>query len=605
MKLTVQLLAALLIAVTARAQQAVEYVEPYKPFGASPAVKDTPKGTVDVTRALLVPLITWAADGVTVNANGGLAPNPNSPLARALGVPVQLEVIDDFDRQIANYIAGKSAFLRGTADMIALAAQALKEKDPALEPVVFLQLSTSSGADGFVGVGVEKPADLKGKTIVTQRNGPHLSLVGNMLKDAGLSPSDVTLKYVREITAPPKRDPKAAAVDPANALRRDPSLAGATLISPDILAVTAGGNVGTGLEGTVKGARPVFTTRTANNIIFDVYAVRRDVLERSQPLVEAFREAHLREQENFLAEFANVANKTAADRRKLDAFKKTCRPLAGIFLQDDGAANDYIIWAGVDSQLAGRAGNVRFFDDQNPVGLPATTKRIQDFFTQLGLVKSSVVIASFKPVVPLESAVVKPVAPIKPVFTSPQEVRKAAESKGASSLYRYTFKFSAATSDIAWRDYPDVFQKIHETVTRYGGAVVQLRGHADNFFANFVAAKRQAGETTYQRKNKQTGQFETLPLPKVEEIVNDANSLSYARAFAVKKAYAAYVRESLKLSAEELDLSRFDVKGMGIGEPVVRNPATAEQRGENMRGEMLIIAAESELPSEFGAEDLK
>jgi hypothetical protein len=604
MKTTVSLIAALGLALVARAQTAVDYVEPYKPFGASPAVKDTAKGQVDPTRTLLIPLITWAADGVTVNANGGLTPNPNSPLARALGVPVQLEVIDDFDTQVANYISGKSAFLRGTADMIALAAEALKQKDPGLEPVVFLQLSTSTGADGFVGIGLEKLEDLKGKTIVTQRNGPHLSLVGNMLKDAGLKPADVTLKYVREITAPPKRDPKAAAVDPANALRRDSSLAGATLISPDILAVTAGGIVGTGLEGTVKGAKPVFTTRTANNIIFDVYAVRRDVLDRNLPLVEAFRAEHLRQQEIFIAELANVAKKGAADRRKLDDFKKTCRPLARIFLQDEGAVNDYIVWVGVDSQLAGNAGNTRFFDDQNPVGLRATTGRIQEFFTQLGLVKNAVAVASFTPVVEA-TAPPKTALPPKSTFASAQDVRKAAESKGANVLYRYTFKFSATTSDIAWRDYPDVFHKINETVARYGGAIVQLRGHADNFFANFVAAKRQQGESTYQRKNKQTGQFDVLPLPKLEEIVNDANSLSYARAFAVKKAYAAYVRESLKLSPEELDLSRFDVKGLGINEPLIRNPSTADQRAENMRGEMLIIAAESELPAEFGAEDLK
>ena len=73
----------------------------------------------------------------------------------------------------------------------------------------------------------------------------------------------------------------------------------------------------------------------------------------------------------------------------------------------------------------------------------------------------------------------------------------------------------------------------------------------------------------------------------------------------MKKAYAAYVRESLRLSPEEIDLSRFDVKGLGIAEPEIRNPSTAEQRAENMRGEMLVIAAESELPAEFGAGDLK
>jgi hypothetical protein len=184
-------------------------------------------------------------------------------------------------------------------------------------------------------------------------------------------------------------------------------------------------------------------------------------------------------------------------------------------------------------------------------------------------------------------------------------VRKAAESKGANVLYRYTFKFSATTSDIAWRDYPDVFHKINETVARYGGAIVAIARSRRQFLRQLRRSETAAGESTYQRKNKQTGQFETLPLPKLEEIVNDANSLSYARAFAVKKAYAAYVRESLKLSPEELDLSRFDVKGLGINEPLIRNPSTADQRAENMRGEMLIIAAESELPAEFGAEDLK
>ncbi len=87
---------------------------------------------------------------MTVTANNGLDANPNSPLARALGRPVKLEVIDDFDQQVQNYVTGKSPFLRGTADMIALVSQALKNVDPGLEPVVIVQLSTSTGADGFV-----------------------------------------------------------------------------------------------------------------------------------------------------------------------------------------------------------------------------------------------------------------------------------------------------------------------------------------------------------------------------------------------------------------------------------------------------------------------
>ena len=606
----------LLVAPFAPAQTpSVRYVEPAKPYGASAFLKTTRKAPVNTNGPLQIPLITWAADGVTVTANGGLEPNPNSPLARALGRPVKLEVIDDFDQQVQNYVSGKSPFLRGTADMIALVSQALKNVDPGLEPVVVLQLSTSTGADGFVAKGITSLADLKGKTVVTQINGPHLSLIGNMLKDAGLQPGDVTIKFVGQITAAPGYDPKAPAEDPANAFRHDPQLTGAACISPDILALTAGGTVGTGLEGTVKGARPIFTTKTASNIIFDTYAVRRDFLGDHPEIVEAFRETHLHQQEFFLGELANIEKKRDADRKRVDAFKTLCKPLAKIFNQDENAVSDYIIWVGSDSQLAGRAGNAKFFDDANPIGFRATTMRIQEFFQGLGLIQSASTVAYNRPALtergtsePASDAVNTPAAPPvapKPAFASTQAVRKAAESANASVMYRFTFKFPAQVSEINWHDYPDVFSKINETVNRYGGAVVQLRGHADNFFYNFVQAKQRAGQTTYQRRIAGTDKFETLPLPKPEELLNDANALSYSRAFAVKRAYAAYVRDNLHLGPDEVDLSRFDVKGMGITDPVEKNPTTPDQRAENMRGEMVIIAAESEIPAEIGADDLK
>lgn len=597
------LTAVLLLAATFFANaQSVDYVEPYLPFASSPAVRDTAVGDVSPTRALLVPLITWAPDGVTVSANGGLTPNPNSPLARAVSRPVQLEVIDDFDRQVANYVSGKSPFLRGTADMIALASQALKEKDPRLEPIVFLQLSTSTGADGLAGVDIGSLKDFKGKSIVLQLNGPHLSLVANMLKDAGLQPSDVSLKFVREITAPPGWNPDQAAVDPANALRRDKSLSGAAMIFPDILATTGGGT-GTGQEGTVKGAKSLFTTKTASNVIFDVYAVRKDFLAANPDAVEGFRKTHLAEQEKFLGELANVGKKNDANKRQLEAFKSACRPLAKIFMQDEGAVSDFILWIGVDAQLAGNAGNAKFFDEKNPVGFRATTDRIQEFFVALGFIKSPTKISCEKPAT--DDARAATATPVRQSFSNAQAVRAAAESKDAQTLYGYTFQFPASVSEINWRDYPDVFSKIHETVTRYGGAIVQLQGHADNFFANFVAAKRKRGETTYQRRVPGTQEFQTLPLPKYEEIVNDANTLSYSRAFAVKKAYAAYVRESLGLSPDEIDMSRFDVRGMGISKPIISNPTTPEQRAQNMRGDMVIIAAEAEVPADFGADDLR
>ena len=245
-----------------------------------------------------------------------------------------------------------------------------------------------------------------------------------------------------------------------------------------------------------------------------------------------------------------------------------------------------------------------------PIGFKATTGRIQEFFQALGLIQSADRTSRTTAPRPPKSGASEPVAVRRrpsaaPAFTSTEAVRKAADSKTANVMYRYTFKFPVQVSDINWHDYQDVFTRIHETVTRYGGAVVQLRGHADNFFYNFVVAKQKQGQTTYQRRIAGTDKFETLPLPKPEELLNDANSLSYARAFAIKRAYVAYVRENLHLGPDEVDLSRFDVKGMGITDPVVKNPTTADQRNDNMRGEMVIIAAETELPTDIGADDLK
>jgi outer membrane protein OmpA-like peptidoglycan-associated protein len=269
--------------------------------------------------------------------------------------------------------------------------------------------------------------------------------------------------------------------------------------------------------------------------------------------------------------------------------------------------NDYVLWVGVDSELAGLSGNTEFFTaPNNPVGFDGTQTRILAYYEQTGLVTRTQKLARAEWNYASDFGEgPKAREPEKKTFASAQEVRRAAESNDASKLFSYTFKFPAKMAEIRWQDYREVFETMHEKVTRYGGAVVQLRGHADNFFYNFVAMKRARGDTTYQRRIEGNSQFETLSLPSAEEVANAANKLSYSRAFAVKEAYAQYLREALGKSPDEMDLSRFDVKGMGISDPVTKNPTTPQEREANMRGEMVIIAVEAEVPVSFGADDLK
>ncbi|MAS94591.1 MAG: hypothetical protein CMO55_15435 [Verrucomicrobiales bacterium] len=601
-------LSAALLAAAPRVKAEVVYVEPTKPYKNSTFLQSANPGKVDLSRgSVQIPMITWAADGVTVSSNEGTKANPDSPLAKAMGVSAELELVDNFDTQVKNYISGKSPFLRGTVGMINLASEALSSLGPDYAPVVIFQLSWSTGADGFVAKDIENLADLKGKSVVVQASGPHFDLVQVLLEDAGLKPDDVTIKYVSEITYNPDVAADGNTHDPAGAFREDSSIAGAACIFPDILTLTAGGTVGTGAEDSVKGARPILTTRTASRVIADVYAVRADFFRENREIVHGFVQAQLSEQESFQAELANIAKKSNADKSKVDAFKKKCGPLAEIFLLDAGAVNDYIAWVGVDLELAGKGGNIDFFtNDKNPIGFVPSCERIQKYYAATGTVENVTLpeYAGWNFSTDFGGAAT-PITKKKEVFTSTQMVRKAAESEDASMLFSTSFQFPANTSNIEWQNHKDIFDTLHEKVTRYGGAIVQLRGHADNFFYNFVLAKKQQGENTYKKRVAGTNQFKEYPLPKIEQVVNSANQLSYERAFAVKRAYAQYLREAQGFTNDEIDLSRFDVKGMGISDPIHGKPTKPEQRAENMRGEMFIYAVEAEIPLDFGVDDLQ
>lgn len=585
---------------TSLAAETINYVEPAKPYDLSPALK-TPKGKVDLSRPLQIPLIAWSADSLLIDLNKGMSPNPSTPLAKDMGMPVELKMQSIVDEQVADYISGKSPFFRGTSGQIALIAGALKKLDPDLEPITFVQLSNSTGADAFVAKSLEDLSQLKGKTIITQLYGPHAELISNILRDGGLKPGDVTLKYVRDITDP-NWAPGKPINDPANAYRHDPSAIGVTVIDVDALALT-GGKTGTGAEGTVKDAKTRFSTKTAPNIIFDCIAVRKDFLLSHPEIVEKLRNVELKAQEEWIAALDGLAKKPKSERQ---ALVNRQRVPAKEILGDSNLAGDMILWLSEGSKLAGNNGNKNFFIDSLPNGFKDSTTRVQDFYRELGMISGTTDLVANKPFPDTAAATVAAAAtPAKQTFTSQQAVRAAADSKDANVLFRYTFQFNPQESSVNWGDYPEIFKKINETVNRYGGAIIQIRGHGDNFFYNFVEAKRKKGEKTYQTRNKVTGELTApTPLPDLTQILNDSNALSYTRAFNVKSAYANYLREALSQSPDTIDLSRFDVKGMGLSQPAVANPKTTDDRAKNMRCEIVIISNESELPSNLSMDDL-
>ena len=174
----------------------------------------------------------------------------------------------------------------------------LLSKDPRTKPIIIYQLSESAGGDALVvKAGIDSAKDLKGKTVALQAYGPHVDYLGKVLADAGLSFTDVKLKWLPDLTGT-DNTPMAALYEK--------DVDAAMVIIPDALALTSGGTVGTGAEESVRGARILVSTKTANRIIADVYAVRADYLKSNRKEVEAFVHGLLKAEE--------AAGKLVADK---------------------------------------------------------------------------------------------------------------------------------------------------------------------------------------------------------------------------------------------------------------------------------------------------
>lgn len=255
-------------AAVALAHAAVQYIQ-------SPPltrVVDTPVGAVG-GGPVQVPIITWGGDIATIYANGNAKATARTSIFGKAGLTLNLVREDVFAKQVAAYMSGKSPYLRGTMGMINMAAE-VASKDPRTKPVVIYQMTWSAGGDALVVKGgVNSAKELRGKSVAVQAYGLHVDYLAKVLADAGLSMKDVNVKWVADITG--------SGNSPAAALREG-TVDAAMVIIPDAMALSSNGTVGTGAEDSVKGARILLSTKTANRIIADVYAVRSDYFQTNR-----------------------------------------------------------------------------------------------------------------------------------------------------------------------------------------------------------------------------------------------------------------------------------------------------------------------------------
>jgi len=563
------LLFGLLMAVTAgvHAAAAPQYIEA-PPL--SQVVK-TPVGNVSVSGSVNVPVITWGGDIATVLCNGNAKTTQKGSVCDKEGLRLQLFREDDFKKQVEMYISGQTPYLRGTLAMINMALE-VASKDPRTVPVVVYQHTWSAGGDAFaVKDNIKTAKDLKGKTIVLQAYGPHVDYLTKILSDAGLSIKDVKIKWVRDLTGTDNT--------PAAALHADKSVDAAFVIIPDALALTSGGKVGTGAEDSVRGAKILLSTKTADHIIADVYVVRSDFFKSNKKDVERFAHALLLSEEALGNLVKNKSSQAAL-------YKATFTAGAEILM---GSKQAYADTEGMygDAHFAGYRGNVSFFGDEKyPRNFQKLTNEIQTAFVSIGLLSKKVALEHAKwDYNALKAGLANVSGVVAPKFDTAEVakvIEKRAQQKGpieGDLGLGFPVYFKPQQSDFSFSEYKDRFDVIIERAATYGGAMMVLDGNVD------------PQEYWIQKERG-------APVLVLNAIKQNAKNTSLKRAEAVKKTLIKYAEKR----GVKLNDTQFIIISSGIEKPssgricgdVGCRPKSEEEFYNNMRVEFKVMSVEAE-----------
>jgi hypothetical protein len=537
----------------------------------SPPLADvirTPVGEVKPGNEVLLPIITWGGDIATIFANGNSLDTTKESILGKKNLKFKLVRQDDFKKQVEMYLKGETPYLRGTMGMINMAMEAIS-KDPRTKPVVIYQMTNSSGGDcAVVKAGIETVKDFKGKTIVLQPYGPHVDYLTTLLRDAGLSIRDVKIRWVKDLTGTEN--------SPLEAFY-DKSVDVAFMISPDANKLTSGGKVGTGSEGSVKGARILMSTKTADQIIYDVYVVRSDYFARHKKEVQAFVHGLLLGEQQLSELFKNKEGRMAEYKTMITA--------AAQILLDSPQATADAEGMYADCTFVGFRGNVKFFTDLNwPRNFTKVTSETQIAFMSLGLLSRQI---------PLESAKwnfdelrtgLTGIGDVEVPRFKPEEVARVVEQKRAmgtlkeGELFSFEIFFKPNQNDFPTDMYADDFKRVNEFASTYGGAVITIEGHSDPL--------------GYLQKKK-----DGIPEMVLRQIKQAAKNLSISRAVKARDS----LMEFAKGSGISLDQSQFTVVGHGITQPKSGMcgddpcaPKTKEAWLSNMRVVFRVIQVEAE-----------
>ncbi|MBN2135829.1 MAG: ABC transporter substrate-binding protein [Acidobacteria bacterium] len=572
-------------------------------------------GAVQKSGPIQVPFITWGGDVATFYANDGLRTG-NGSIYDKLGLDLKLVNGDNFIQQVRDYMEGKSPFLRGTFRMIGQASEVIGS-DPNTRGVMILQLTWSAGDHCVAKSGIKTIKSLKGKKIALQRGGPHVGMLDDVLRNGGLSWSDIDVVWADDLSGPN---------GPAELFRKNNDIAACFVISPDMIGLTGGlQSVGSGAEGTVKGARVLVSTKQLSYSIADVYVVRSDFYYTNKDWVEKFVAGYLKGAEE-LIDLKRDYEKSGSDK-----FMNILKMTQNIYGKDIIPTLEEDAYGLIDDvTFVGYPGNVAFFTDKdNSRGFAVFTTRALNLAANLGLISRKIPLKAHDlnyNSTAFIGYLTKTKIERKERFKA-EAVKKEIEELTAGGnldkrvILSFTIHFEPNQMDFSDAKYAKDFDEVLQKLDQFGGAVVAIRGHTDptKTLLMFVRAGlkkgilKKSGSSGNYKYYYQGKLFDLNDVSKIVELVKSGafddpeyNAREVVQAgINLSKKRAEEVRESLLAYAKKkgvpIDASQIQAFGVGVSEPLIAKPTNESEARENMRVDFSLVATSPETvnPSDF------
>ncbi len=215
-----------------------------------------------------VGVVTWAGYAAGQYFNEGFEPSKQSRFYKDYGFALEFKVLDDF-------VASREAWKSNDVDLLWQTVDAFPTESGALtsfNPVVLFQADWSRGGDAIVvRRGISNVSDLRGKKVAVAELTPSHSFLLWMLEAAGMTQDDI------EIVA------QADAVQSAATFKSGQVDAAVVWSPDDVLSIKA-----------VPGSRILESTKSASNIIADVFYAKRSYVNNNRDRLQKLYEGWMR-----------------------------------------------------------------------------------------------------------------------------------------------------------------------------------------------------------------------------------------------------------------------------------------------------------------------